>query len=182
MTGPVFGGEAGQCDPGVDAELLENVAEVAAGGVVGDAEALGDFAVGEATGDQPGDGELGVGQGRPALRGPLSGGQAALDPELAEAAADPAHVPACPAVGIDDQGAVEGGDGRVGAAGPDLGDGEVFEGRSQRELPLAGFEDADGPGQPAGVPGHQAAGVAGAGQHAGSTGVQLGPLLGGCRG
>src|SRR5580658_10113323 len=106
MTRPVFGGEAGQRDPGVDAELLENVAEVAAGGVVGDAEALGDFAVGEATGDQPGYGELGVGQGRPALRGPLARGQAALDPELA-AAADPAHVPACPAGGIDDQGAVE---------------------------------------------------------------------------
>src|ERR1700733_3407432 len=139
MTGPVFGGEAGQCDPGVDAELLENVAggaaggvgggAEAAGGVVGDAEALGDFAVGEATGDQPGDGELGVGQGRPALRGPLSGGQAALDPELAEAAADPAHVPARPAGGIDDQGAVECGDRRAGAAGPDLGNGEVFEGR-----------------------------------------------------
>jgi len=54
MTGPVFGGHAGQCDPGVYAELLENVAEVAAGGVGGDAEALGDFAVGEATGGPAG--------------------------------------------------------------------------------------------------------------------------------
>jgi hypothetical protein len=102
MTGPVFGDEAGQCDAGVDAELLENVAKVAAGGVGGDSEALGDFAVGEAVSDQPGYGEFGVGQGCPALRGPLAGGQAALDPELAEAAADPAHVPACPAGGIDD--------------------------------------------------------------------------------
>ena len=81
---PMFGGEPGQRDPGVDAELLEHMAKVAAGRVGGDEEPLGDLTVGEAISDQPGHGELGVGQGRPPPRSPLPGGQAALDTELAE--------------------------------------------------------------------------------------------------
>jgi hypothetical protein len=127
----MLSGEAGQRDPGIDTEFLEHMAKVAACSVGGNVEPLGDFAVGEAISDQPGYGELGVGQGCPPLRRPVSGRQAALDPELAEAAADPAHVPACPAGSIYHQGAVESGDGRVGAAAPELGNGEIFEGRSQ---------------------------------------------------
>ena len=94
-----------------------------------------------------------------------------MDAEAAQAPADPGQVPARPAGGVDGQGAVEGGDGLVGAAGPGLGDGEIFQGRGQRELPRAGLQDADGPGQQGGVAGEQATGVCGAGAGGGTPGL-----------
>ena len=174
----MLGGDPGQGDAGVDAELFERVAEVPADGMGGNVEPFGDFAVGEAVGDQPDHGELGLGQGRPAHGGPALSGQAALDPELPEAPADPGQVPAGPAGGVDDQGAVEGGDSLVAAASPDLGHGQIFEGGGQREPPLAGFQDGDGLGQQAGAPGEQATGVDGAGQEDRYRGVDLGSPFG----
>ena len=159
----MLGRDPGQGDAGVDAELVERVAEVPADSMRRNVEPFGDFAVGEAVGDQPDYGELGVGQGRPALDGPALSGQATLDPELPEAPADPGHVPSCPAGSMDDQGAIEDGDSLAGAASPDLSHGQIFQGGGQREPPLAGLQDADGIGKQAGIPGEQATGVDGAG-------------------
>jgi hypothetical protein len=66
----MLGSDAGQRDPGVDAELLERVAEVAVHGVRGNVKPLGYFAVGKAVGDQADHRQFGIGQGRPALSGP----------------------------------------------------------------------------------------------------------------
>src|ERR1700678_3262634 len=103
----MLGSDAGQHDAGVDLELFERVAQVAVDGVGGNVKPLGCFAVGKSVGDQADHGQLGVGQSGPALSGPGLSGQAAPDPELPQPPADPGEVPACPAAGVDDEGAVE---------------------------------------------------------------------------
>ena len=153
------------------------MAQVAADGIGGNVEPFGDFAVGQAVGDQLDHSELGLGQGRPPQGGPAFCGQAALDAELPQAPPDPGQVPAGPAPGVDGQGAVEGGDGLLAAAIPDLGHGQILQGGSQREPPLGCFQETDGARQQAGVPGEQAAGVGGAGQEHRYPGIDLGSQL-----
>jgi hypothetical protein len=84
--------------------------------------------------------------------------------------------------------AVEGSDGLVALARPELRHGQVFQSGGQREPSLAGFQDADrlgqqpdGSGQLAGIPGEQATGVGRAGPETWYSRVGRGPPLGGGR-
>src|SRR5580700_4296162 len=151
----VLRGDSGESDSGIDSKLLEGVAEVSADGVRGDVQALGDLSVGEAVGDQPDDGELGVGHRRPTVEWAALGGQATSHAEAPEASADSRQIPACPTGGVDGEGAVEGGDGLMGASVSGRGDTEILEGGGQCEPSLTGLQDGDGLGQYFGVAGEQ---------------------------
>ena len=85
--------QAGQLDPGPDAELGEDVAQVRVHRVRGNVQPLGDLTVGRALGDQPDDRQLGGGQLRPARRGRVRAVGCALRAAVAEQAADPGGVP-----------------------------------------------------------------------------------------
>src|SRR5690349_4538960 len=85
--------ESRQLDAGFDAELSEDVPEVAVYGVGGDEESFGDFAVRQPVGHESGDRELGACHRRPRVRGRLGGDEATPNAERAQPAADAPRVP-----------------------------------------------------------------------------------------
>ena len=118
--------ESGQLHARVDAELREDVAEMAVHGVRRDEEALGDLPVGQPFGDEPCDGELRRRHRRPTARLGFGGDEAASDAELAQAAADAAGVPAGSQLRVESEGTAEDVDGGVAVGRGEFG-AEVFE-------------------------------------------------------
>src|SRR6266566_638799 len=88
----VIAHESRQLHARVDAELQEDVTEMAVHRVRRDEEALGDLPVGQPFGDEPCDGELRRRQRRPTAGLGFGGDEAASNAELAQAAADAAGI------------------------------------------------------------------------------------------
>src|SRR6266849_1616144 len=109
----VIARESGQLHARVDAELREDVTEMAVHGVRRDEEALGDLPVGQPFGDEPCDVELGRRHRRPTARLRFGGDEAASDAELAQAAADAAGVPGRSQLRVESEGTAEEVDGGV---------------------------------------------------------------------
>src|SRR4029077_16795578 len=80
-------------DAGIDAELVEDMAQVGVDVVRRNEEALGALAIAHPVSDQPRDRELRIGHGRPASAWALRGNQAAAHTQCPKPAAHPAGVP-----------------------------------------------------------------------------------------
>src|SRR3989442_10723689 len=89
----VIARESGQLHARVDAELREDVAEMAVHGARRDEEAFGDLPVGQPFGDEPCDGEFRRRHRRPTAGLRFGGCKSAADAELAQPAADAAGMP-----------------------------------------------------------------------------------------
>src|SRR3989442_1187963 len=137
----VIARESCQLHARVDAELREDVAEVAVHGVRRDEEALGNLPVGQPFGDEPGDGELRRRHRRPTARLGFGGDEAASDAELAQAAADAAGVPACSQFRVESEGTAEDVDGGVAIGRGEFG-AEGFECGRQLERSRGAFEES----------------------------------------